>query len=173
MSEPRAAHWVRALYAFRLAALASLLLLSFACAGTSDPSLEHDPLTRQQELLAALAHYSDLILKMDAAGLAASFVDDGETVDGDQPPLRGPEAIRARLESFKGYHVLENKLSARETHVTGKEARMTGTFWQRVRIPDGSVVIAQGTFTADWVEVSKAIWKLRRMATVAQAPTAP
>ncbi len=147
----------------RGAALALALLAALACAAPSPPPAI-DPMARQEELLAALARYSDLILRMDSAALAGTFVADGETVDGDRPPIRGPKAIQAFLDTFSGYQVLENRMHAEETRIQGKGGRMTGTFWQRVKLPDGAAV------TADWVEVRPGSWKLRRMATVAKPP---
>jgi ketosteroid isomerase-like protein len=123
------------------------------------------PEAAQRDVLTALAAYDTLILRMDHARIGASFLADGETSDGDQAPIRGPEAIRAHLQRFAAFRVLANSLEADTTRVQADTAWQTGTYWQRVQVPSGDTVEVTGRFEVTWIQTTPGHWKIRRMHT--------
>lgn len=135
-----------------------LVALSIGChpSGTQDV---------RPELRAALATYDTLIQRMDAEAIGASFVAEGQSIDGDQPPLTGPVAIRDHLLTFAAFKVLENHLEADSTSVHGDTGWQTGTYRQRVRVPAGDTVTASGRFEITWNRIAPANWKIRRLHT--------
>jgi ketosteroid isomerase-like protein len=102
---------------------------------------------------------------MDAAGIGAAFLPDGETSDADQAPIRGPEAIRAHLQAFSTFHVLANHLEADATRVRADTAWQTGTYWQRVQRPAGDTLEVAGRFAVTWIRVTRQQWRIRSMHT--------
>lgn len=123
------------------------------------------------EVRAALAAYDTLILHMDAAAIGQAFAPDGESSDADQPPLHGPDAIRAHLEQFAGFQVLANHLEADSTRVHGDTAWQEGSYSQRVRVPAGDTIEVGGRFEVTWVKAGPKGWLIRRMHTF-RPPTA-
>ena len=122
----------------------------------------------ESQVRAALQHYAQLIEKMDNAGIAALFTEDGEVVNPGRDPIKGPAAIEAFLKQFSDYHVLSQTMIPQKTQVDGDHAQQEGTFKQRVRGPDGNVIEASGTFTIDWIRDSSGAWRIRRVATTPQ-----
>ena len=119
----------------------------------------------ESQVLAALKHYAQLIEKMDNAGIAALFTEDGEIVNPGGDPIKGPAAIEAFLKQFSDYHVVSEMLEPQKTQVDGDRAKQEGTFRQRVRGPDGNAREVSGTFTIDWMRDSSGAWRIQRVAT--------
>jgi uncharacterized protein (TIGR02246 family) len=143
----------------RRALIIAVIVASTACAtrvSTADATTQ---------LRQATENYAHLILAMDGAAIAALYTDDGESVVVGQPPLRGPEAIRKQLESFRDYHVLSENLTADTITIDGPDGHVVGKYRQRVRIPSGDVVEVHGGYAADWIRVRRDGWKIRRMVT--------
>jgi hypothetical protein len=139
-----------------------LLPLLFACAERPADTQA----VAETELRAATKHYSQLVLAMDSGGIAALFTDDGEISADGQPAIHGPASIRAHLDTFRDYHVLNEYLSADTVAVYGARGRVEGTYRQRVRLPAGDTVEVTGTYTALWVRDRVAdAWRIRRMTT--------
>lgn len=113
----------------------------------------------------ALMRYNGFVIAMNADSIAACFRPDGEMQDAGSPPIVGPSAIRAHLQSFAAYHVLENRLTVDSSRMFGDTVTERGAFWQRVRLPSGDTVVAQGRFDARWIRDSPGHWRLRRLAT--------
>jgi len=126
------------------------------------------PAPAESELRAALQHYAQLIEKMDNAGIAALFTQDGEVVNPGRDPIKGPAAIEAFLKQFSDYRVLSQTMTPQKTLVDGVRAEQEGTFKQRVRGPDGNVIDASGTFTIEWIRDSSGAWRIQRVATAPQ-----
>lgn len=116
------------------------------------------------ELQAALAHYEQLVLSMDHAGIASLFVQDGEVDNAGQRPIKGPAAIDAFLRNFSEYKVLRYEIVATRTTINNPAAVQTGSFHQRVRLPDGRVVDVFGKFKAEWLYTAQG-WRIWRMGT--------
>lgn len=130
--------------------------MAMGCAASRQP---------EREVQSALAHYGALAAAMSHDSVAALFTDAGELVTAGQPTIVGPDSIRAHLQSFVGFRVLSNDLHADTTRATSDSAYQAGTFRQRVVIPSGDTVTAQGRFSVDWVFDAAHGWRIRRMAT--------
>jgi len=137
--------------------LAALLLAS--CASSKAPARKVDV---DAEVRQATQRYADLVAKMDNAGIAAMFTDDGALVNGGKT-IHGPKEIEKFLDTFKQYHVQSEAITVRT--VTGKTnwAHVLGNYEQTVRLPDGSVVDAKGGYAADWSLGSDDVWRMRRL----------
>jgi uncharacterized protein (TIGR02246 family) len=148
------------------------LALGLALAATVTPmSAEHrQPPSAEPtaEIRRATKHYADLILAMDASGLAAAFAPDGEMVVVGQPPVRGRQTIREAFESFKDFKVQAEEMTADYIAITGTGARAEGTYKQTVRVPDGSVVSVHGTYVADWIRAADGSWLIKTLTTTPQ-----
>ena len=93
------------------------LLLCCAVAGCSGAGVAprsevEQALARDERLSAVMAHDSVVVF----------FAPGGEMSNAGQAPLVGPAAIRDRLHSFVGFHVLANRLIADSTVVRGDSA---------------------------------------------------
>jgi uncharacterized protein (TIGR02246 family) len=137
--------------------LAALLLASCASSKAPTRTVDVDAEVRQ-----ATQHYADLVAKMDNAGIAALFTDDGALVSGGKT-IRGPKEIEKFLDTFKQYKVQSEAITVKS--VTGKTnwAHVLGNYDQTVRLPDGSVVNASGGYSADWALGKDDVWRMRRM----------
>lgn len=133
------------------------LLLATALAVPAHPS-------PAVELQAALARYEQLVLSMDHAGIASLFVEDGEVDNDGQRPITGPAAIDTFLRQFSAYKVLRYEIVATRTTINDPAAVQTGSFHQRVRLPDGRVVDVFGKFKVEWVWTAQG-WRIWRMGT--------
>lgn len=122
------------------------------------------PAPKAAALQAALARYERLVRAMDHAGIASLFVQDGEVDNGGQRPIKGPAAIDAFLRGFSDYQVLRYEIVATRTSINDPAAVQTGSFHQRVRLPDGRVVDVFGKFKAEWVYTPQG-WRIWRMGT--------
>lgn len=116
------------------------------------------------ELQAALARYEKLVRAMDHAAIAALFTDDGEVVNEGERPIMGPAAIDGFLQTFAAYRVIRYEIVATKTTINGPAAVQTGSFHQRVRVPDGQVVDVFGKFKAEWILTARG-WRIWRMGT--------
>jgi ketosteroid isomerase-like protein len=141
-----------------LAALAALAVLS----GCGSLAMQEDGPARVE---AALKAYSASTLAMDVDKLAASFTEDGELQDRDREPVKGRAAIRTHLKSLEGAKVLENEVTGSWLQLVGASALQSGTFRQKSRLADGTVVESKGTFEAEWERQPDGSWLLARMTT--------
>jgi uncharacterized protein (TIGR02246 family) len=146
---------------------AAAFVLGIAVAGCtahvhpSGPALE-------DQLRQAMQQYSKLLVAMDSGAIAALFTPDGEIVVTGQEPVRGRDAIRKHLESFKDFQVQSDAVTTDTVAVHGEDGHVTGSFRQRVRVPGGEVVEAHGTYTSDWLHGPDGKWYIRSMSTTPQ-----
>ena len=145
----------------RVLAILALALLSLSCAtrGSAPPASPEDQLRQ------ATAAYAALVRAMDHSAIAALFTPDGEMASEGQPTVRGREAIKQHLESFKDFHVQANTLTADTVTVHGAAGDVAGTYWQRVELPSHEVVEVRGTYTAHWLRGADGTWRIQRVAT--------
>ncbi len=147
---------------FRAGSRALLLTLGAAAAIDCRTPEAADPTATVN---AALATYARYAAAMAHDSVASLFTEHGELGGAGQPTIVGPAAIRAHLESFKGFHVLANDLQADTTLVARDTAYQTGTFRQRVIVPAGDTVVAQGRFAIVWVRERGGAWHVKSMRT--------
>jgi len=139
-------------------ALAALAALS----GCGSLAIEDDAPARIE---AALQAYSGRVVAMEADRIAAAFTADGEVQEGDQPPVKAPDAIRASFASRAGAKIEENVLKGTSLQIVGPSALQAGTFRQKTRLADGTVVETTGTFEAEWERQADGSWLIARMTT--------
>ena len=135
-------------------------LHALACLPVTGPSPELA--TRAVNLM--LDRFARVSRQMDAAGIAAMYARDGQIVNPGQDAIKGRAAIEAFLGRFADYKVLDYELTAASTTGDKNGVTQKGTFRQRVRTPEGPIVEASGTFTAEWV-LEDFAWHIRRMTT--------
>jgi uncharacterized protein (TIGR02246 family) len=121
----------------------------------------------QAQLHEATEHYAQLVRAMDSNAIANLYTTDGESVIVGQPPIRGREAIRKQLESFSGFSVQSETLTADTITVDGPRAHVTGTYRQRVRVPAGEVMEVHGAYAADWLREGND-WHIQKLRTTPQ-----
>ena len=120
------------------------------------------------QLREATQEYAARVAAMDNAAIAALFTTDGEMVVVGQPSVRGRDAIRRHLETFKEFHVEMELLTADTVAARGNSGRVEGTYRQRVRVPAGDVVEVHGTYVAEWMRERNSTWHIRRVLTTPQ-----
>jgi ketosteroid isomerase-like protein len=135
-------------------------LHAFVCTPVNGPSPELA--TRAVDLM--LSRFAQLSRAMDAAGVAKAYARDGELVNPGQDVIKGRAAIQSFLERFAAYAILSYELAPTSTTGDRNGVTQKGTFHQRVRTPDGQIVEASGTFTAEWV-LEDYVWHIKRMTT--------
>lgn len=71
----------------------------------------------------------------------------------------------SRVEAaLKAYAQVEGKeMSGVSLQIVGPSALQTGTFRQKTRLADGSLVESKGTFEAEWERQADGSWRLGRM----------
>jgi uncharacterized protein (TIGR02246 family) len=139
--------------------IAAVLLA--ACAQTTSVA------DAESELRQATEHYAQLVKAMDGNAIANLYTAEGESIIAGQPPIHGREAIRNQLESFKGFSVQSETLTADTITVDGARAHVTGTYRQRVRVPAGDVIEVHGAYAADWLRESND-WHIQKLLTTPQ-----
>ncbi len=123
------------------------------------------PARAPAEVERAFAAYDSTFKTQDPAGIAAWFLPNGELGSVGRPPVIGPDSIAARLRQFASYRLLASRLLPDSMRNTADSAWIAGHYWQRVRLPAGDTVEAQGTFTMTWARVPSVGWRLRRLIT--------
>jgi ketosteroid isomerase-like protein len=136
------------------------MLHGLACSPLTGPS----PEVAVRSVNLALNQFAQLSRDADSAALARMYTRDGEIVNPGQDPVKGRAAIATFLEKFAEYKVLDYVLTPATTTGDKNGVTQKGTFHQRVRAPEGRIVEASGTFTAEWV-LEDFVWHIRRMTT--------
>lgn len=149
----------------------ALLALALVACHNPRPSPSPSPAPVRDdagELRGLMAHYDELTAHLDADGIAAMYVPDGELVNNGEVSAHGATAIHDLLASFRGAIAsVEAKTTLADVHVDGDHAHITGTFAQHVVLatPDAKAIDAHGRFACDWIR-TPAGWRLVRMETL-------
>ncbi|MGA8808562.1 MAG: nuclear transport factor 2 family protein [Thermoanaerobaculia bacterium] len=143
----------------RIFLIATVLLA--ACAQTTSVA------DAEAELRQATEYYARLVKAMDSNAIANLYTADGESIIAGQAPIHGREAIRKQLESFSGYSVQSERLTADAITLDGPRAHVNGTYRQRVRVPAGDVIEVHGAYAADWLSEGNH-WHLQKLLTTPQ-----
>src|SRR5262245_6955298 len=126
----------------------------------------------EEQVKAAMRRYDQLVLAMNAEGIAAMFTADGELIDAGKTIASTPASILAFLQSFDGkVRVEENASSIESVTVTGATAILTGTYQQKaLLLSDKREVRVQGKFEVEWSRQPDGQWLVRRMSTRSAQP---
>jgi uncharacterized protein (TIGR02246 family) len=126
----------------------------------------------EEQVKAAMRRYDQLVLAMNAEGIAAMFTPDGELIDAGKTIASTPASIRAFLQSFDGkVRVEENASSIESVTLTGATAIMTGTYQQKaLLLPDKREIRVQGKFEVEWSRQPDGQWLVRRMSAQSAQP---
>ena len=116
------------------------------------------------EIEAALQRYNQLIITIDASGIATMYTVDGELVNSGQAAIKGPKAIHDFLASFVGVHVESNVMTTESITVTGDSAIQIGTDDQKVTV-NGQLQSIHNRFEIEWARQPDSRWLIRRMST--------
>ena len=146
----------------------STLVLAIVFAACTTQTAAPPPQSDEDALRAATQHYAELVQRMDSAAIAAMFTPDGQLTGRGQTAVRGPAAIQKFLESLKDFHVESEMMTADSVTVDAREGYVSGTYHQRVRVPDGKVVEVGGTYSSEWLRDSDGVWRIQRMETAPQ-----
>ncbi|HEY5227567.1 MAG TPA: nuclear transport factor 2 family protein [Opitutaceae bacterium] len=114
---------------------------------------------------AGLYRYSQLLLSMDSAGIAAMFAPDGEVVNPSQPAVHGRDAIRKFIASFSDFHVISNTDTPTSTLIDGSTAEQIGVYEQSVKSPQGHLFKVSGRLEIEWVKAPSGEWQIMQLAT--------
>jgi len=113
--------------------------------------------------------YAKLVAAMDERGIASMFASDGEVDVPGRAPVRGPAEIEHFLAGFRNFHVLSEEMTTESVTVSGPAAQSSGTYRQRVRLPQGNVVEVHGTYIASWRRAPAGTnWLLEKISTTPQ-----
>ncbi len=113
---------------------------------------------------AAVADYAGRVQAMDAAGIAALFGDDGQSITGGRT-LIGSKAIAEFLAQFAAYRVTAETMTVDTLAEAVPGWRTDGHFTQTGNAPDGTAYSAQGRFSILWRCDPKLGWRVRHMET--------
>ena len=150
----------------------ALCLLVAGCARDRPQSGElatHQATCTVEQVHVALARFSQSILRMDSAAIAAQFTETGSMADQEQRPIVGRAAIQAFLASFKRFKVLQYHIQATSTSVQDSHATQQGQYTEVVVTPKGDTVRPSGVFEAKWVCNSEGVWQMNSMRTARAA----
>jgi uncharacterized protein (TIGR02246 family) len=139
--------------------------MAAAAVGCARPRSAPSETGEGPEIDAMLQRYARRLMSMDNHGIAMMFEPDGMVLNAGEQPIHGRKAIERFLSGFSAYKVLGYTITPLRTVVAGNTATQVGTFWQRVRIPDGKVIEVRGRFDAEWGRDASGAWFLRRMGT--------
>lgn len=99
----------------------------------------------KEELEAFNKRYVEMHLKMDTAGIFATWAEDGVSLMPGEAPLIGKKAIVAWVENIlskmPGYKVVNEEIDFHDIRISGDWASEWATEHQVVQPPDGKPVI--------------------------------
>ena len=128
--------------------------------GSSVP-IAYGPETERQ-IEKSMQRYGNLLLSMDAGGVANMYAPDGvwERTTG---PLTGRDAIRSALANTNGVTVLAVDIKTSYMSYNGPAVVQTGDIAQTVKLPNGKTVNSAARFEATWIKSSTGEWWIKRM----------
>jgi uncharacterized protein (TIGR02246 family) len=111
--------------------------------------------------------YVQLHLKMDTAGIYATWTDDGVSLMPGEAPLIGKKAIVAWVENIlsqmKGYKVVKEEIDFHDIQISGDWASEWANEHQVVQPPDGKPVIdSRGKMALVLHRETSGEWKVKQ-----------
>lgn len=148
---------MKRIFAFAAAVLCILAIAAFG----KTPASSNDEIARFN------AHYLELFLKMDNAGIFALWADDGVDLMPGEAPLIGRPAIQAWVENIlakmPGYKVTKQEMEFHDIAVSGDWASEWALEHQVVQPPDGKPPIETwGKMALVLHRDSSGAWKIKQ-----------
>ena len=121
----------------------------------------------KEELDAFNKRYVEMHLKMDTAGIFATWAEDGVSLMPGEAPLIGKKAIVAWVENIlsqmPGYKVVKEEMDFHDLKISGDWASEWATEHQVVQPPDGKPVIdSQGKMALVLHREASGEWKVKQ-----------
>ena len=147
--------WVRGI---ALGVLASGLAAVALGSGVASPKDEIDAFNKR---------YVEMHLKMDTAGIFATWAEDGVSLMPGEAPLIGKKAIVAWVENIlskmPGYKVVNEEMEFHDIQISGDWASEWATEHQVVQPPDGKPVIdSRGKMALVLHREANGEWKVKQ-----------
>lgn len=103
-----------------------------------------------KDVQAAMKKYDELILRTDAAGIAAMFTPDGELAAPGRTSVRGRDSIQKFLQRYAHIKVLQQQSTTKSIEWHSDTAVQYGTYRQTSMMENKPVEV-KGMFEARWV----------------------
>jgi len=121
----------------------------------------------REEIDAFNKRYVEMHLKMDSAGIFATWAEDGVSLMPGEAPLIGKKAIVAWVENIlsqmPGYKVVNEEIDFHDIQISGDWASEWGNEHQVVQPPDGKPVIdSRGKMALVLHREAKGEWKVKQ-----------
>ena len=133
-----------------------LFLFSFFIFLSSCNSHHHT----EKEIVSAMHHHDELILRLNADSIALLYTPDGNLGD----IAIGRDSIRKFLSSFKNIRVLSQASMQESIIINHDTALQKGSYLQRDIIAGKDTVTVAGEYTARW-EWTREGWLIKKMTT--------
>lgn len=142
----------------RLASLSAVFALWLGCQAAWAESVA-------EQVIAALERYRVAVVELDIEKQLASFAEDAQLSQGNDPAVQGRTTIRALLQSQAGFKVVAYDLRVVATRVLGSTAIQNGYYSQRINSPQHESMISKGVFEVQWSRQSDGSWLIGRLHT--------
>ncbi|WP_425230945.1 nuclear transport factor 2 family protein [Sphingomonas sp.] len=133
-------------------------MLPFLLAAVAGPICAGVPLP------AAVQRYATLTQAQDVPALARLFGRDGVLVGPGGAPLTGAGEVARFLGGFRGYRVVEERMTVETVGPAADSWQVSGGFAQRGATPDGAPYATHGVYTMRW-RCTAVGWRVLRVAT--------
>jgi ketosteroid isomerase-like protein len=118
-----------------------------------------------ERIIAALERYRTAVLELDIDGEMASFAEDAQLSQGNEPTIQGRTTIRALLQSQAAFKVVGYDLHIAATRVVGPIAIQNGLYSERIISPQHVSTIVKGVFEVEWSRQRDGSWLISRLHT--------
>jgi len=118
-----------------------------------------------EQIIAALERYRVAVVELDLESEVASFTEDAEVSQGNEPVVQGRPTIRALRQSQAGFKVVAYDLRTTATRVQGQVAIQNGFYSQRIISPQHESKFVNGVFEVQWSRQSDGRWLISRLHT--------
>ena len=143
------------------------MALVVAVGGTVVGALRGGAAGSREEIDAFNKRYVELHLKMDTAGIFATWAEDGVSLMPGEAPLIGKKSIVAWVENIlsqmPGYKVVKEEIDFHDIQISGDWASEWATEHQVVQPPDGKPVIdSRGKMALVLHREASGEWKVKQ-----------
>ncbi len=135
-----------------------LFLLIFTCIGLTSCTSSRPT---RKGVVAAMHHYDELILHLNADSIAMLYMPDGNLGD----IAIGRDSIRKFLSSFKNVQVLSQVSTTDSLSIQKNIALQKGHYTQSDIVSGKDTIHVKGSYTATWQWNKKDGWLIKKMST--------